>query len=62
MLPGSVRLFSSVRCFAVLDVCTYGKYGYVAFTRRSGVGNHLSVFGNRKVLALKDGRETACCR
>ena len=58
MPPGSVRLFSFVRCFTVLDLRTYVWYGYVAFTRRIGVGNHLSAFRNRKVMALEDGRET----
>ena len=56
--PVSYGCFSFVRCFAVLDLRTYVWYGYVAFTRRIGVGYHLYAFGNQKVLALEDGRET----
>ena len=36
----------------------YVWHGYIAFTGRIRVGYHLSSFGNRKVLALEDGRET----
>ena len=58
--PVAYGCFSLFRCFTVLAL--YVWYGYVAFTGRIGVGNHLSSFRNWKVLALEDGRETSCLR
>ena len=59
MPPGSVRLFFIVPSFHSTGFL-YVWYGHVAFTGQIGVGNHLSLFGNRKVLALEDGQETTC--
>ena len=56
MLPSSVRLFLICSLFHSTGL-VYAWYGYVAFTKQIGVGNHLSAFGNRKVLSLEDGRE-----
>ena len=56
MPPSSVRLFLFCSVFHSTGLA-YVWYGYVAFTRRIGVGNHLSAFRNRKVLALEGGRE-----
>ena len=57
MPPSSVRLFFIISLFHSTGLA-YVWYGYVAFTRRIGVGYHLYAFGNQKVLALEDGRET----
>ena len=59
MPPGSVRLFFICSLFHSTGLA-YVWYGYVAFTRRIGIGYHLSALGNRKVLALEDGQETTC--
>ena len=59
MPPGSVRLFFICSLFHSTGLA-YVWYGYVAFSRRIGVGYHLSTFGNRKVLALEDRWETIC--
>ena len=60
MPPGSVRLFFVICLLFHSTGLAYVWYGYVAFTGQIGVGYHLSAFGNRKVLALEDGRETSC--
>ena len=59
MPPGSVRLFFTCSLFHSTGLA-YVWYGYIAFTRRIGVGYHLSASRNRKVLALEDGQETTC--